>query len=145
HEVGNIDGIMGSRTRGALLAFKADWNDANAGTKNDLPLDDKLDEATLAALMTGLPRVVSPERETAPESAIEDHAAITDAKKTGLVGKVAVGAGALGALVDTEVVDKVGDLVGVGGKIKALVVETLAVVGPFWPVLVIVAGVAIVL
>lgn len=53
HEVGAVDGDFGSRTRGALLAFKAD---------HDLPLTDAMDDATLRALATGEGRQVSEAR-----------------------------------------------------------------------------------
>ncbi|MFA7279830.1 MAG: N-acetylmuramidase domain-containing protein [Sterolibacterium sp.] len=55
HEVGSADGRWGSRTRGALLAFKAD---------NDLPLDETMTDEIMAALMSAEPREVAPERAT---------------------------------------------------------------------------------
>jgi hypothetical protein len=55
-EVGVIDGLWGSRTRGALLAFKAD---------NGLPLTASIDEDTILALGTADPREVDAARATA--------------------------------------------------------------------------------
>lgn len=52
-EVGRRDGLWGSRTRGALLAFKADQG---------LPLDESMDDATLRQLMTAERRGVDPDR-----------------------------------------------------------------------------------
>ncbi|MGF7160015.1 uncharacterized protein (TIGR02594 family) [Rhodoligotrophos appendicifer] len=54
HEVGAVDGVMGSRSRGALLAFKAD---------RGLPLTEDIDTETLAALAAeAAPRAVAAER-----------------------------------------------------------------------------------
>lgn len=53
HEVGNRDGVIGSRTRSALLAFRAD---------NDLPLVPIIDVALTDALERAQPRPVAPER-----------------------------------------------------------------------------------
>jgi lysozyme family protein len=55
-EVGDIDGKPGRRTRGALLAWKAD---------NALPRTDLIDAQTWVALDKALPRGVSPERAAA--------------------------------------------------------------------------------
>lgn len=52
-EVGEMDGKWGSRSRGALLAFKAD---------NGLPLTPDVDDDTMLALMHAAPRVVGKER-----------------------------------------------------------------------------------
>jgi len=53
HEVGAIDGQIGPRTRGAILAFRND---------NDLPLSPIIDIALTEALLVGKSRPVSPER-----------------------------------------------------------------------------------
>ncbi|MGO4917834.1 C40 family peptidase [Pseudogemmobacter sp. W21_MBD1_M6] len=53
HEVGHADGILGSRTRGAILAFRAD---------HDLPLVPIIDAALVDALARAPRRAVSPER-----------------------------------------------------------------------------------
>ena len=60
HEVGNPDGIMGPRTRAAILAFRDD---------NDLPRVPIIDTALAEALDRARPRVVAPERAAgAPEN-----------------------------------------------------------------------------
>lgn len=94
-EVGKIDGIVGSMTRGAVLAFKADWNEANPDKA--LPLDATMDDAFLAALMVAAPRVVSIERETAT---------LEDLRRAGSRTVAA-----------TDVVKGVGGVVGIGGAI----------------------------
>jgi uncharacterized protein (TIGR02594 family) len=53
HEVGRVDGKMGPRTRGAILAFR----DAEG-----LPLDPVIDAALVVALAAAKPRAVGPER-----------------------------------------------------------------------------------
>lgn len=98
HEVGMVDGIMGSRTRGALLAFKAD---------NGLPLNDSVDDALWTAVAKASPRPVAPERSGATEAPSEAAKVADAAKKVG--GTIAVvGAtetalqpvGGIGGLVD---------------------------------------------
>jgi len=56
HEVGRADGIMGPRTKGAILAFRAE---------HDLPLHPIVDQELITALMTAQPRFVSGAREHA--------------------------------------------------------------------------------
>lgn len=75
HEVGQIDGIMGSKTRGALLAFKAD---------NSLPLSDALTDATWIALSRASPRPVAPERAEATNPPSEAAKAARTAEKVGV-------------------------------------------------------------
>ena len=53
HEVGSIDGIIGPRTRGAILAFRDDY---------DLPLIPVVDVALTDALDQAAPRAITPER-----------------------------------------------------------------------------------
>jgi uncharacterized protein (TIGR02594 family) len=53
HEVGQIDGSMGPRTRAAILAFRND---------NSLPLSPIIDVALTEALETSAPREIAPER-----------------------------------------------------------------------------------
>jgi uncharacterized protein (TIGR02594 family) len=53
HEVGKADGIMGPRTRSAILAFRDD---------NSLPLVPIIDVALADALASASPRQVAPER-----------------------------------------------------------------------------------
>lgn len=53
HEVGEVDGRMGPRTRGAILAFRDD---------NSLPLNPIIDVALTEALDRASPREIAPER-----------------------------------------------------------------------------------
>jgi uncharacterized protein (TIGR02594 family) len=53
HEVGEVDGRIGPRTRGAILAFRDD---------NSLPLDPIIDVALTEALDSASPREIAPER-----------------------------------------------------------------------------------
>lgn len=53
HEVGTIDGIIGPRTRGAILAFRDDQS---------LPLVPVIDTALVEAFAQASPREVAPER-----------------------------------------------------------------------------------
>ena len=53
HEVGTIDGIIGPRTRGAILAFRDDQS---------LPLQPVIDTALVEAIAQASPREVAPER-----------------------------------------------------------------------------------
>lgn len=62
HEVGKIDGLMGSRTRGAILAFEAD---------NGLPPKGLISDETLAALVKAPNRPVAPARQNADAKALK--------------------------------------------------------------------------
>ena len=60
HEVGRADGIMGPRTKGAILAFRAE---------HDLPLHPIVDQELITALTTAQPRPVAETRaQGMPES-----------------------------------------------------------------------------
>lgn len=74
HEVGLADGIMGSKTRGALLAFKAD---------NGLPLTVDADSATWTAIAKAKPRPTPEGRASATEAPSEAAKAADAAKKVG--------------------------------------------------------------
>lgn len=74
HEVGMVDGLWGPRTRGALLAFKAD---------NDLPLTQEIDDLTWRTLAKASPRPVSQERASASEAPSEAAKVADAAKKVG--------------------------------------------------------------
>lgn len=133
HEVGEIDGLMGSRTRGALLAFKAD---------NGLPLTTDLTEATWVALVKAQPRPVAPERAEATQVPSEAAKAADAAKK--------VGAGIAGVGVVETALQPVGGISGVIENLTGAVNALQSVVGPLkdlvglmadnWMVACIVAG-----
>lgn len=103
HEVGAVDGIMGSRTRGALLAFKAD---------NDLPLDASIDAETLRALFTTAgPRPVAPERQAATARELREQGSeeIRDADVIRAAAAVGVGGGAVVGGHETGALDAARD------------------------------------
>lgn len=91
HEVGAIDGKWGSRTRGALNAFRAD---------NGLPLSDQaiLTTEDRAAMAIAPERVVAPERAevTAAELAAQGSRTISTATGAQAAAVAAGGAGAVG-------------------------------------------------
>lgn len=89
HEVGLIDGKMGSRTRGALAAFQA---------HEGLPITAAIDDATRARLGPARPRPIGAERAsiTAKDLAEEGN---TEVKVTGGIKTAAAGTGLLGAIV----------------------------------------------
>lgn len=117
HEVGLIDGVMGSRTRGALLAFKAD---------NGLPLTPDIDDATWTALAKAKPRPVSHEREEIAKPPSEAAKVADAAKKVG--GTIAVVGAAETALQPVGgiggIIDRIGQasdaLQSVVGSLKDL-------------------------
>jgi len=92
HEVGNIDGSYGPRTRAAILAFRAD---------NDLPLGPDIDPAFVAALQTAKPRVVSPERADGKPAGSRILKASNGQIATGLLGVTGVAASAIAPAVET--------------------------------------------
>jgi uncharacterized protein (TIGR02594 family) len=100
-EAGAIDGIFGSRTRAALLAFKAD--------RAIKPFDQRIDDATLAALdEMPSPRPGTLERALATEDDLRKMGsetiavgdALTTAGKIGSTAGVAAGAADVAGLFD---------------------------------------------
>jgi len=79
HEVGTIDGIIGPRTRGAILAFLDDY---------DLPLVPVVDVALTDALEKALPRAITPARVS---GAPKDSRIVT-------ASNAQIGLGAIGAV-----------------------------------------------
>jgi uncharacterized protein (TIGR02594 family) len=108
HEVGVADGIMGSRTRGAILAFRDD---------NDLPRVPVIDVALAEALDQAIAREVSPARETGkPKQSRIVNAA-----------NAQIGLGVFGAL--GSVGSQIGPVVSELEVARDTVERTLAVVG----------------
>ncbi len=128
-EVGQVDGDMGSRTRGALLAFKHD---------NALPLTADLDDATMAALVKAPARATAPERSQASLADLCKQGSrtvkATDALKT--AGTVGGGAIAAGGLVEqTGVLDKLGQAGDAANQVNTFAAAfrgLLATLGEFW-------------
>ncbi len=135
HEVGLIDGRFGSKTRGALLAFKAD---------NGLPLTATIDDGTWAALARAKPRQ-APNREdiAVPPSAAAE---VAQYARIGGAGIAAVGAldaalepadgigGIIGWLTDA------GEVVGVFGSLLQPFRELALTLAGNWPFILIITG-----
>lgn len=122
--VGEIDGIKGNKTLEALLAFKRE---------NGLPLNDEIDEATLAALMKAKPRKVSPERANAGPEAVAGFETVKAAKATkagvGAVGALTVAGGTLREL--SPLIDGLNSSIVTYGLITTGVV-VLGICGVLW-------------
>ena len=84
-EVGKIDGLWGSRTRGALLAFKAD---------NGLPLTEAIDEAAILALSAADPRAVDPDRALATPDQVAASSTTASSVRRSKFGAALAGFGA---------------------------------------------------
>lgn len=84
HEVGEVDGQFGARSRGALLAFKAD---------NNMPLNPDIDADTMVALLHAGPRAVADSRAQATASDLEKKSVTVktaaDSKRVSLWAMVA--------------------------------------------------------
>ena len=105
-EFGDLDGKWGTKTRAAILAFRAD---------NSLPLEPTIDKDLMSALMMAKPRYVNPARANATAADLRKQGAsdIKAADNTQVAGAVTVGAGAIAA--GGEVLDKAE---GYGGLIQ---------------------------
>ena len=89
-EVGSPDGIIGSRTESAILAFRND---------HDLPLTSAIDDALLNALRSALPRQVSAGREGATIATLANLPQIKTARQSKwLAGVLAVPTAITGVL-----------------------------------------------
>ena len=118
HEVGNVDGKMGTKTRGAILAFRAD---------NGLDLSPDIDTALEEALKTAPPREVVPERAKGKPKGSRILTAANAQIAGGTIGAVGMAAGAV-----TDAVDKAEQAKDVTGR--ALDLLNLGdVVAPFLP------------
>lgn len=91
HEVGTPDGKMGSRTRGAILAFRAD---------NGLALSPDIDGELCAALSKGKPREVAPERATGKPEGSRIVSAANTQIALGAVGTVGMVAGQIAPVIE---------------------------------------------
>src|SRR5690606_12273821 len=87
-EVGAFDGRWGSKTRAAVLAFRAD---------NGLPLTPTVDADLLAALLIAKPRPIAPERKNATVADLRQEGAedVKAADTQQIAGGVAAAGGAV--------------------------------------------------
>ena len=92
HEVGNIDGQFGARTRAAVLAFRAD---------NGLPLNPDVDTVLVEALQKAKPRAVSAERATGQPEGSRIIKAANGHITTGIVGMAGVAASVVAPAIET--------------------------------------------
>lgn len=130
-EIGMADGKIGSRTRGAVLGFRAD---------HGLPLVPVIDSTLLAALMVAAPRPVSAAREEATVADLRAGGSTTIATADKASG-AATALGGIGGLVGvSQVVDMAGGQIsavqGLADQFAGLK-ETAMALGPW-----VVAGIA---
>ena len=90
-EVGAFDGRWGSKTRAAVLAFRAD---------NGLPITPTIDKALLAALLLAEPRPVATNRKNATVADLRKEGAedVQAADTTQVAGGVAAAGGVVGGI-----------------------------------------------
>lgn len=105
-EFGGLDGKWGTKTRAALLAFKAD---------NGLPLTPIVDDQIMAALMVAKPRYVNPARANATVADLRSEGAAE--VKTGDMlqfggAALALGGAATGGETAIDKAERVGGLIG---------------------------------
>lgn len=102
-EVGWADGKWGTKTRAAVLAFRAD---------HDLPLVPQLDKDFMSALMTSGGREISEERLETTSAGLREAGSrsIIAADKGVAAGGVVAATGALGAA--SEMLDGLGEQIG---------------------------------
>ncbi len=120
-EVGRIDGLWGTKTRGAVLAFRAD---------NDLPLNEDWKDAEFikALFVTASPRTIAPERATADISDLraDGSRVVATADMVKAAGVVTtVGAGAAGTAKETGLLDQLTK----AGETAAQVTDAVTTVG----------------
>jgi peptidoglycan hydrolase-like protein with peptidoglycan-binding domain len=130
HEVGQIDGKVGPRTRAAILAFRDD---------NDLALVPIIDVALTDALTTATPRAVAPERAAARPEGSRILAASNAQIALGAAGYVGIAISDVAPLVGQaeegrDLATRLFDLVGLGSY--APVVMPLLGVAIFFAVIV---------
>lgn len=107
-ETGEADGHWGTKTRAAILAFRAD---------NGLQTIPVIDDELMAALMVAKPRYVNPERANATADTLREKGAkdVKVAQNTSLWGKIAAGLGVTGGVA--EGLDKAK---GYGGTVREI-------------------------
>lgn len=124
-EVGKPDGIWGTKTRAAVLAFRAD---------NEMPLEPNIDESFMAALMMAQPREIAPERQNATVADLRDGGSRIIKAADNATGGATVLGGAAGVGVALQGLDVLGEHLtsakGILDKIEP-VKEALISAGPW--------------
>lgn len=124
-EVGNVDGKVGSKTRAAILAFRAD---------NGMPLTTEIDHDLLVKLMTANHRPVAVERATATVETVKNAKSVADGLTVETIGKIILGGGGIGAVLDGTL--DLGAAAARFGKLRVFLDTALE----FWPYLLVVVG-----
>tara|TARA_Y100000593_G_scaffold83521_1_gene157497 strand:- start:20333 stop:21502 length:1170 start_codon:yes stop_codon:yes gene_type:complete len=124
-EVGAADGKWGTRTRAAVLAFRAD---------NNLPIYVGIDEQFKAALLEAKPRDIAPERANATTNDLRAQGSRTvdHADKAEAAGAVGLGGAGLGLALEgiQGASDSLGAVDGLVSRIAPLK-ETIYAIGPW--------------
>ena len=134
-EVGAFDGRWGTKTRAAVLSFRAD---------NGLPLEPVIDNALLAALMTAEKRKVAPERKNATVADLREKGAedVEAADTTQVAGGVAAAGGVVGAA--GTVLDQAEEYSGLAQRAMAIIEPVQNFIQDnFWILLVGIGGVVV--
>lgn len=132
HQVGEMDGLYGPATRGALLAFQAD---------NSLPTSGVLDAVTEYALQLAPARQVSPARLIAAEAAVANRPAVKSARAAGRIVKGGLlGGGILGGLAESGALAQIEEYSGVARRLVSEGASWWAIVQPYWPLAAIAIG-----
>ncbi len=130
-EVGAIDGIMGSRTRGAILAFRSD---------NDLSLHEGWTDPEFvnALFITAAPRVIDPARATASNADVRAQGSRTMAGADAVKAASVVGGGAtaIGGILGR--VKQAGDAASTAAEAGTAFQDVMGVVGSYWWILLLV-------
>lgn len=122
-EVGAVDGRYGNKTATAIMAFRRE---------NGLPVNDRIDEGLMAALVMAGTRAIAIERATATVSDLRKEGAkdIIAADNTKVIGYVGVAAGALTGVTEAvEAAEGYSDLLQrvstLFEPIKSLIVDNI--------------------
>lgn len=125
HEVGEPDGMAGTKTRGAILAFEAD---------NELDLAGKPSSDLLAAILASDPRPVA---ETRAGGIPADNRVVKEAGVLKTIGGVLTGGSILGGV--GPVLEKIEGGAGMITRLRTAI-EPLV---DLWPLLAVAAGIAV--
>jgi uncharacterized protein (TIGR02594 family) len=126
HEVGLIDGKVGSRTTAAIAAFQHD---------RGLAVTGRLDEETRSALDDGAPRPIAPERANGEPENSRIVAASENAGAIG-AGTVTIGAGTVLA----QTAEKVETASGIVANVKLAFAPFASLLADYWPLILVAVG-----